>query len=93
MHSKVDLPVVTTSSTTSKRSPSLTVNPRLNFMTPFSLSVQMKRAFKASATANPIINPPIAGETTVSISASLYFSAIKPPKILASDGFCKANAH
>src|SRR2546423_6061423 len=65
--SRGDPPVVITPSTTRIRSPSLTRKPRRNVLTPFSRSVQMKRTLRRRATSYPMINPPIAGDATVSM--------------------------
>src|SRR6266850_612232 len=56
--SRVEPPVVTTSSTTSTLSPGETEKPRRNTIVPFSRSVQMKRAPRARATSWPIMRPP-----------------------------------
>src|SRR2546429_3305184 len=54
--SRVEPPVVTTSSTTSSLSPGVTEKPRRKIILPFSRSVQMNRASRARATSCPIIN-------------------------------------
>jgi len=63
--SRVEPPVVTTSSTTNTLSLGETEKPLRKTILPFSRSVQMKRAPSARATSCPIMRPPIAGETTV----------------------------
>src|ERR1043165_4546694 len=62
--SRVDPPVVITSSTTSVLSPGATLNPRRSVISPASLSVQINRAPNARATSCPITIPPIAGDAT-----------------------------
>ena len=91
--SRVEPPVVTTSSTTSTLSCGETEKPRRKTILPFSRSVQMKRAPSARATSWPIMRPPIAGETTVSIFSDLKLSAMLRPNASASRGCCKTSAH
>ena len=62
--SRVEPPVVITSSTTNVFSPGETVNPRRNVIAPPSRSVQINRAPNARATSCPITIPPIAGDAT-----------------------------
>src|SRR5690349_12108334 len=62
--SRVDPPVVITSSTIRVFSPGAIVKPRRNVICPASRSVQTNLAPNARATSCPITIPPIAGEAT-----------------------------
>src|SRR6185369_7983305 len=83
--SRVDPPVVITSSTIKVFSPRAIVNPRRNVIWPASRSVQTNLAPNARATSCPITIPPIAGDATNSIPCPRNFSAIARPNASA---FC-----
>ena len=82
--SRVDPPVVTTSSITRIVRLATTEKPRRRIILPFSRSVQMNRTPSARATSCPITIPPIAGAATALISASRNSSAIACPNSSAA---------
>src|SRR5256886_6050914 len=88
--SPADAPVVTTSSTTSVRSPGERRKPRRRFIRPVSRSANMLRAPAASATANPRAMAPTAGATTTSTAG--YQEAISRDSAMATSGCSRTRA-
>ncbi len=85
--SRVDPPVVITSSTTSVFSPFEILKPRRNVIFPASRSVQTNRAPNARATSWPITIPPIAGDATNCIPCPANCAAIASPNAAAFCGY------
>ena len=82
--SRVDPPVVTTSSTTSTRSPAAIVKPRRSFSAPSSRSAKSARAPMARATSCPMTIPPSAGDNTVSTCCPPASAPMAAPRASAS---------
>src|SRR5690348_920552 len=92
--SRVDPPVVHTSSTTSTRSPGLNANPLLSAIRPEeSLSTNIARTPSPRATSCPTSTPPNAGEATQSTAMSRNFAASSLPSRSAMSGYCNTSAH
>ena len=86
MVSRVDPPVVTTSSTTSTRSPGAIVKPRRSVSARSCRSTKMARTPSARATSCPMTIPPIAGDSTSPTPRCRRRSARATPQASASAG-------
>src|SRR5947207_2465396 len=93
MVSRVEPPVVITSSITSTRSAAPSMNPRLSVSAPSTRSANSARTPSARPTSWPMTMPPSAGErTAVGFSASVR-AAMAAPSASACRGCCSTSAH
>ena len=94
-HSKLDFPVVITSSIINTLEPFLILNPLLRVNLPFTLSQNIVSFFINFPISYPIITPPIAGASIKSIFLNFFFILFaKDLQILSAKlGKLKSFAH
>src|SRR4051812_32961870 len=93
MTSRVDLPVVNTSSTTTTGASAWISKPRRSVNAPSCRSAKRNGRFNARATSWPMMMPPIAGETTRAGANSDRSAASSPPAASARSGHWSSLAH
>ena len=91
--SRVEPPVVSTSSTMTTRSPASREKPRRSVSTPSARSAKIARTPSARATSWPMMRPPSAGDSTTVAFAAGSFAASARPQASASAGCCSTSAH
>ena len=75
-HSKLDFPVVITSSIIRTLAPSLILKPLLSLNLPFTLSQKIVSFLSSLPISYPIITPPIAGARIKSIFLYFFFDLV-----------------
>ena len=93
MVSRVEPPVVSTSSTTSTRSSGDSVKPRRSARAPSVRSAKIARTPSARPTSWPITMPPSAGDSTTVGDQPRVAAAMAAPSASARAGCCSTSAH